>query len=93
MLTIGSWVMHPHKIEQTIFNTLVRFMSCHQAYIRSIAQYHIMKYIEAKPRQGGFLQHLVTRVWKEDKDCIKIMKNVGFVVEGFKQAVEASPPL
>lgn len=64
-----------------ILEELVRFISCHQAYVRSISQYYIMRYLENSAVKGkGFLQHLASTVWKEDKDCVKIMRNVGMVV-------------
>lgn len=70
----------------------MKYISCHHAYIRSIVQYYIKKKITSEGNttesQPSFLHNLCFNIWVNDKDCIKIMRNIGIAVEGFREAME-----
>lgn len=66
---------------------LVKFISCHTAYLRAICQYILYLYLDLVETKDQFLENLHT-FWKEDKDSQKILSNVAMVVDGFAEAIE-----
>ena len=66
---------------------MVKFISCHTAYLRAICQYYLYLFLELVETKDQFLANL-KQFWREDKDSQKILTNVAIVVEGFKEAVE-----
>lgn len=71
---------------QSIHELLVKFISCHTAYLRAICQYYLYLYLDIIQSNDQFLNNL-KQFWKEDKDSQKILTNVAMVVEGFKEGV------
>ncbi len=67
---------------------MVKFISCHTAYLRGICQYYLYIYLKLVPPTDPFLINIST-FWSEDKDSQKILANIMTVVEGFKEAVES----
>ena len=68
---------------------LVKFVSCHTAYLRGICQYYLYKYMDLVETGDEFLRRM-KQFWQEDAGSIKILRNVGIVIEGFKEGVEGS---
>jgi hypothetical protein len=66
---------------------LVKFISCHTAYLRAICQYYLYLYLDIVDPKDQFLTNL-KHFWKDDKDSQKILTNVSMVVEGFKEGVQ-----
>lgn len=99
ILTLGYELLHYCKSPELysiqddeeniirIHEVLVKFISCHTAYLRAICQYYLHSYIQLNPQKDPFLLN-ISHFWQEDRDSQKILANVAMVVEGFKNAVE-----
>ena len=95
VLTLGyeliKYCRYPEHFKEhgqhEIHEFIVKFISCHTAYIRAICQYYLNIYLELVPPSDPFLLS-ISKFWKEDKDSQKILKNIAIVVEGFRDGVE-----
>jgi len=58
---------------------MLKFISCHTAYLRAICQYYLYLYLHLQTSTDPFLEN-IKHFWSEDKDSLKIFKNVSIIV-------------